>query len=339
MGSRGRKGALSYATQLLNTNQPIRAPRSQDHPPLGPAWHTAQRAAGPAHRVHLHLRRHLPPGGQSGRPDSAVVQHRGDEPASDSHRGRGLARPPGDVAGGSSRLAPVGAPRRAGQHHHRAAPGQMPGTEPQENIWQFIRENWISNRVFSSYGESSTTAAKPGTSSPTSPGSSCPSDCATGRMGSDQWDLVLSLKASGTLSSWPSPRPPNPVENGGRGALALTATVIKPLHLLMEAEVSSHDDLAGQNAARVRDRTPRSGELVRLRDVVAEGNRPEITARLAMASQSARPAVCTRPRTRRLTPGTCSQSTVRGGSRRPTTRASSRQCHWQSASSTLAWSS
>ena len=78
---------------------------------------------------------------------------------------------------------------------------------------------------------------------------------------------------------------------------------------------------------------------VRLRDVVAEGNRPEITARLAMASQSARPAVCTRPRTRRLTPGTCSQSTVRGGSRRPTTRASSRQCHWQSASSTLAWSS
>ena len=35
----------------------------------------------------------------------------------------------------------------------------------------------------------STTAAKRGTSSPISPGSSCPSDCATGRIGSDQWDL------------------------------------------------------------------------------------------------------------------------------------------------------
>jgi hypothetical protein len=27
MGIQGKKGALSYATQLLNTNQPIRAPR------------------------------------------------------------------------------------------------------------------------------------------------------------------------------------------------------------------------------------------------------------------------------------------------------------------------
>src|SRR3954452_19967994 len=37
----------------------------------------------------------------------------------------------------------------------------------------------------------STTAARRGTSSPIGPGSSCPSDCATGLTGSDQWDLVL----------------------------------------------------------------------------------------------------------------------------------------------------
>ena len=36
----------------------------------------------------------------------------------------------------------------------------------------------------------STTAARRGTSSPISLGSSCPSDCATGRIGSDQRDLV-----------------------------------------------------------------------------------------------------------------------------------------------------
>ena len=37
---------------------------------------------------------------------------------------------------------------------------------------------------------SSITAATPGTGSPSSPGPSCPSDCATGLMGSDQRDLV-----------------------------------------------------------------------------------------------------------------------------------------------------
>jgi DDE superfamily endonuclease len=38
---------------------------------------------------------------------------------------------------------------------------------------------------------SSTIAVRPGTSSSISPGESCPSDCANGRTGSDQWDSVL----------------------------------------------------------------------------------------------------------------------------------------------------
>jgi len=37
---------------------------------------------------------------------------------------------------------------------------------------------------------SSTIVARPGTSSSISPGASCPSDCANGPTGSDQWDLV-----------------------------------------------------------------------------------------------------------------------------------------------------
>src|SRR5262249_12152975 len=41
---------------------------------------------------------------------------------------------------------------------------------------------------------SSTTAATLGTSSSISPGASCPSDCANGRTGSDQWELVLPCK-------------------------------------------------------------------------------------------------------------------------------------------------
>ncbi len=40
-----------------------------------------------------------------------------------------------------------------------------------------------------------TTAVMPGTSSSNSPGRSCPSDCANGRTGSDQWDLVLYMRS------------------------------------------------------------------------------------------------------------------------------------------------
>jgi transposase len=30
-------------------------------------------------------------------------------------------------------------------------PPKCPELNPQENIWQFMRDNWLSNRVFSSY--------------------------------------------------------------------------------------------------------------------------------------------------------------------------------------------
>jgi transposase len=32
-------------------------------------------------------------------------------------------------------------------------PPRSPELNPVENVWQFLRENWISNRVFASYGE------------------------------------------------------------------------------------------------------------------------------------------------------------------------------------------
>src|SRR5215208_1189899 len=44
---------------------------------------------------------------------------------------------------------------------------------------------------------SSAIAATPGTSSSISPGASCPSACANGPTGSDQWDLVLEGAATG----------------------------------------------------------------------------------------------------------------------------------------------
>ena len=32
-------------------------------------------------------------------------------------------------------------------------PAKAPELNPMENVWQFVRENWLSNRIFSSYKE------------------------------------------------------------------------------------------------------------------------------------------------------------------------------------------
>ena len=32
-------------------------------------------------------------------------------------------------------------------------PSKAPELNPAENIWQYMRENWISNRIFTSYGD------------------------------------------------------------------------------------------------------------------------------------------------------------------------------------------
>ena len=88
-------------------------------------------------------------------------------------------------------MAPVGQLVVPAQHHAHAAAAEMPELNPVENVWQFMRDNWLSNRVFKSYDDIVDHCCAPGTSSSISPGASCPSACANGRIGSDQWDLVL----------------------------------------------------------------------------------------------------------------------------------------------------
>jgi hypothetical protein len=47
----------------------------------------------------------------------------------------------------------IGHPR---QHHdspHPHAAPKSPELNPVENIWQFMRDNWLSNRVFKSYDD------------------------------------------------------------------------------------------------------------------------------------------------------------------------------------------
>ena len=53
-----------------------------------------------------------------------------------------------------------------------ALPAKCPELNPVGNIWQFMRDNWLSNRVSHPTTTSSTTAARPGTNSPISRGAS-----------------------------------------------------------------------------------------------------------------------------------------------------------------------
>ena len=46
--------------------------------------------------------------------------------------------------------APVDGTRRATKHHHYGAAAEMSRAESVENVWQFLRDNWLSNRVFKS---------------------------------------------------------------------------------------------------------------------------------------------------------------------------------------------
>ena len=72
-----------------------------------------------------------------------------------------------------------------------ALPAKCPELNPVENIWQFMRDNWLSNRVLHPTTISSTTAARRGTSSWINLGASYPLGTANGHMGCDQCRLVL----------------------------------------------------------------------------------------------------------------------------------------------------
>src|SRR3954469_5786350 len=137
---------------LVCRRGPDRA-EEQDHPTLGQARLATLGTARSTYRLNLYLRRHLPQERQGRRPRPAPLQHRRDEPASGRDRDGGGAGRSRRARPRPGRMAPVRQAHRAAEHHARPAAGQMSGTQPVENIWQFIRDNWLSNRVFRSYDD------------------------------------------------------------------------------------------------------------------------------------------------------------------------------------------
>jgi transposase len=70
-------------------------------------------------------------------------------------------------------------------------PPKCPELNPVENVWQFLRDNWLSNHVFKSYDDLvDHCCAAWNRLIDQPPGASCPSVCANGHTGSDQWDSV-----------------------------------------------------------------------------------------------------------------------------------------------------
>jgi hypothetical protein len=87
------------------------------------------------------------------RPCSAALQYRRHGFASGRNLPNGDAGSPCCSAARSGRLAPFGQARRPRQYHLDAAAAEVAELNPVENIWQFIRDNWLSNRVFQSYDD------------------------------------------------------------------------------------------------------------------------------------------------------------------------------------------
>jgi transposase len=120
---------------------------------MGAARDAAFGAARSADPLDLHLRCHLPGPGNRRRPRPAALQHRRDGLASR----RNL--PNGDAGAHAVVLLD-----QAGWHLSdkldipdnitlMPLPPKSPELNPVENIWQFIRDNWLSNRVFQSYDD------------------------------------------------------------------------------------------------------------------------------------------------------------------------------------------
>src|SRR5208282_5676216 len=120
---------------------------------LGQTRLTPKRPERSANRLRLHLRRDLPQGWQGRGPRHAPLRHRSDE------------SPSGEIA---TQIAPGAHAAllvdQAGWHLSSRLtvppnitliplPAKCPELNPQENVWQFMRDNWLSNRIFKSYDQ------------------------------------------------------------------------------------------------------------------------------------------------------------------------------------------
>ncbi len=140
-----------HAHRNLVPGRGARRSEEQDHAALGEAWDAAIDTEGSAGEIGLYLRRDLPRTGQGRRAGPALLQYRNHVATSDRNSAA--------VAPGAHALVLVD---QAGWHMKGkldvpgnisivALPDKCPERNPVQNIWQFMRDNRLSNRVFTSH--------------------------------------------------------------------------------------------------------------------------------------------------------------------------------------------
>src|SRR6187401_1608417 len=126
-------------------------PEEQEHAPLGKTRHAALCSPGPPHRIGLYFRCDLSGPGKSRRADPAMVQYRGDEPP--TRRDLGQVTPGRHAALLLDQAGWHTTPQLTVPSNISIVPlpAKCPELNAQENVWQFLRENWLSNRIFTCY--------------------------------------------------------------------------------------------------------------------------------------------------------------------------------------------
>jgi transposase len=140
-----------HAHRNMVPGRGARRPEEQDHAALGETRDTAFGAKGPANEIGLHFGAICP---EHGKGAGLILPFCNTETMALHLAEISLAIAPGAHA--------VVLMDQAGWHTTDklevpanisivALPAKCPELNPVENIWQFMRDNWLSNRVFSSY--------------------------------------------------------------------------------------------------------------------------------------------------------------------------------------------
>src|ERR1700722_13422752 len=145
--------AARNADRDLVSGRGARWPEERPRAAMGAPGNAPAPAGRPALRERLSVRRHLPrPRGRRGA-GAASCQHRGDEASSRGDLGCRCGRRACRADLRSRRLAHHAQPPRPRKHHADLASMRAPELNPVENIWQYLRANWLSNRVFETYDD------------------------------------------------------------------------------------------------------------------------------------------------------------------------------------------
>lgn len=152
---RSREPARRRARQAAGSLVPRRGPggaTGHADARVGRARLASARATRPALRMGLPVRRGLPRTRRRRRSRAALRQHGSDEPAPRRDQQAGHARGACRRRARRCRLAPE---RRQAGRARQPEPATLapyaPELNPVENVWQYLRQNQLSNRVFESY--------------------------------------------------------------------------------------------------------------------------------------------------------------------------------------------